>query len=64
MHDSIRKYDSNHLILGDRNTLHLQPPLQPWAIAIMRRYVDVLSVNVMGPPSTVYVLLEVAARSA
>ena len=47
-HDTIRKYDTNHLILGDRNTLHLQPPLQPWAISIMRRYVDVLSVNEIG----------------
>ena len=61
-HDTIRKYDPNHLILGDRNTLHLQPPMQPWAIRIMRRYVDVLSVNVMGPPDTVYGLLEMATR--
>jgi len=50
------------MILGDRKTLHLQPPLQPWAIDIMRRYVDVLSVNVMGPPDTVYELLELVTR--
>lgn len=61
-HDAIRRYDPNHLILGDRNTLHLQPPLQPWAIDIMRRYVDVLSVNFMGPPDTVYELLELVTR--
>jgi hypothetical protein len=61
-HDSIRRYDPHHLILGDRNTLHLQPPAAPFAIQTMKRYVDVLSVNVMGPPRTVYGLLEHATR--
>ena len=60
-HDAIRRYDTNHLILGDRNTLHLQP-LPEYAIRIMSRYVDVLSVNVMGPPDIVYEVLEDATR--
>lgn len=59
--ESIRKYDPNHLILGDRNTLHLHP-LPSYAIRIMRNYVDVLSVNVMGPPDTMYGVLEQATR--
>ena len=45
---TIRKYDDNHLILGDRNTIHLHP-LPAYAIHVMRRYIDVLSVNAMGP---------------
>jgi len=60
--ESIRRYDPNHLILGDRNTLHLQPPPRPWALQIMRRHVDVLSVNIMGPPRTIYGVLEHATR--
>lgn len=60
--EAIRRYDPNHLILGDRNTLYLQPPPKPWALHIMRRYLDVLSVNVMGPPETVYTVLEHATR--
>lgn len=60
--ETIRRYDPNHLILGDRNTLHLQPPPRPWAFHIMRRHLDVLSVNVMGPPETVYEVLEYATR--
>lgn len=62
-HDSIRRHDPNHLILGDRNTLHLQPAPAPWAFHIMARYIDVLSVNVMGPPDTVYGVLETATRN-
>ncbi len=46
--ETIRKYDPNHLIFGDRNTVHLQP-LSDWAIHIMAPYIDVLSINVMGP---------------
>jgi hypothetical protein len=45
---TVRKYDPNHLILGDRNTVHLQP-LSDWAVHIMAGHVDVLSINVMGP---------------
>jgi|GEM_PF-636268 len=60
-HDAIRRYDKNHLILGDRNTLHLQP-LPSFAIRMMSKYVDVLSVNVMGPPPIVYEVLEDATR--
>lgn len=60
-HDAIRKYDTHHLILGDRNTLHLQP-LPAYAISIMSKYVDVLSVNVMGPRNTVYGVMEDATR--
>ena len=62
-HDAIRKYDPYHLILGDRNTLHLQVPPEPWAYHIMSKYIDVLSVNVMGPPEIVYDVLEPATRS-
>ncbi len=47
-HDAIRRYDPNHLILGDRNSVHLQP-LSDWAIHTMAPYVDVVSINVMGP---------------
>lgn len=55
--ETIRKYDPNHLILGDRNTLHLHP--QPeWAIYRMRPYVDVLCVNAMGPIEVIYELME------
>ena len=60
-HDAIRRYDKNHLILGDRNTLHLQP-LPEYAMQVMKPYVDVLSVNVMGPPQVVYGVLEDATR--
>ena len=60
-HDTIRRYDKRHLILGDRNTLHLQP-LPEYAIRIMKPYIDVLSVNVMGPPEIVYGVLEDATR--
>lgn len=60
-HDTIRRYDQNHLILGDRNTLHLQP-LPEYAIRIMKPYIDVLSVNVMGPPPIVFGVLEDATR--
>jgi hypothetical protein len=59
--ESIRKYDPNHLILGDRNTIHAAP-LPSYAVRIMRAYVDVLSVNVMGPPDTVYGVLEQVTR--
>ena len=62
-HDAIRKYDQNHLLLGDRNTLHLHEAPSPWAFFIMEKYIDVLSVNVMGPPNTIYNVLEVATRN-
>ena len=62
-HDAIRKYDPNHLILGDRNTLHLQDAPRPWALFVMSKYIDVLSVNVMGKPSIVYGVLEEATRN-
>lgn len=56
-HETIRKYDPNHLILGDRNTLHLHP--QPnYALFRMRPYVDVLCVNAMGPIDVIYELME------
>jgi hypothetical protein len=62
-HDAIRRHDPNHLILGDRNTVHLQPTPAPWAYHIMRHYLDVLSVNVMGPPATLLEVLEPATRN-
>ena len=60
-HAAIRRYDDRHLIFGDRNTLHLQP-LPAYAIAAMRPYVDVLSVNVMGPKAVQLELLEDVTR--
>lgn len=62
-HDAIRKYDRNHLILGDRNTVHLQDAPPSWSFFIMAKYIDVLSVNVMGPSPTAYGVLEVATRN-
>ncbi len=59
--ESIRKYDTNHLIFGDRNSVHAHP-LPAYAIKAMRGYVDVLSVNAMGPPEAVYAVLEQATR--
>jgi hypothetical protein len=61
-HDAIRRHDPNHLILGDRNTLHLQPTPSPWAYQIMKRYIDVLSVNVMGNRRIIEMRLETATR--
>ena len=60
-HAAIRRHDPHHLIFGDRNTLHLQP-LPAYAVAAMRPYVDVLSVNVMGPKAVQLELLEDATR--
>ena len=60
-HAAIRRHDANHLILGDRNTLHLQP-LPAWAVRTMKPYVDVLSVNVMGPRAVQLELLEDVTR--
>jgi hypothetical protein len=59
--ETIRKYDPNHLILGDRNTIHLSP-LPPYALEKMRGYVDVLSINVMGPAETIYACMEQVTR--
>ena len=58
---TIRKYDENHLLLGDRNTIHLHP-LPAYAIHVMRRYIDVLSVNAMGPMATQLAGLEQVTR--
>ena len=59
--EAIRRYDRDHLILGDRNTIHLSP-LPDYAVRIMARYVDVVSVNVMGPAETFYGVLEQVTR--
>jgi hypothetical protein len=61
-HDAIRRHDPNHLILGDRNTLHLQPSPSPWAYQIMKRYLAVLSINVMGTRRMIEMRLETATR--
>lgn len=45
---ALRRHAPNHLILGDRNTIHLHP-IPSFAIHVMARYIDVLSVNAMGP---------------
>ena len=45
--DAIRAHDPEHLILGDRLTVHRQI-LPTYALDAMRPYVDVLSVNMMG----------------
>lgn len=58
---TIRKYDPNHLLLGDRNTIHLSP-LPAYAIEAMARHVDIVSVNVMGPAETFYGVLEQVTR--
>ncbi len=55
--ETVRKYDPNHLILGDRNTTHLSP-LADFAVSIMGKYVDVVSINAMGPIDTLYELME------
>ena len=55
--ETIRKYDSNHLLFGDRNTTHLFP-IADYAIGIMARYVDVLSLNIMGPADVIYEVME------
>jgi hypothetical protein len=54
---TVRKYDPNHLLLGDRNTTHLFP-MAGWSLEVMSSYIDVLSINVMGTPE---VILEVMA---
>jgi hypothetical protein len=58
---TIRKYDPNHLLLGDRNTIHLSP-LPAYALEKMRGLIDVLSINVMGPAETVYANMEQVTR--
>ena len=58
---TIRKYDPNHLILGDRNSLHLEQ-LPGYALHIMGKYVDVVSVNVQGPADVFYGTLEQVTR--
>ena len=58
---TIRKYDRNHLILGDRNTLHLQP-LPGWAVEVMKPHIDVLCVNTMGPAPVQAGVLESVTR--
>ena len=60
-HAAIRRHDPHHLILGDRNTLHLQP-LPAYAIRTMKPHVDVLSVNAMGPKAVQLGLLEDVTR--
>ncbi|HUU28439.1 MAG TPA: hypothetical protein VM123_11560 [archaeon] len=54
---TIRKYDQNHLLLGDRNTLHLHP-LATHAVRRMQSYVDCICVNVMGNSDVAYKELE------
>ncbi len=58
---TVRKYDDNHLVLGDRNTLHLST-LPEWSVTTMGRYVDVVSINVMGPADIVFERLEQVTR--
>ena len=60
-HAAVRRHDPRHLIFGDRNTLHLQP-LPAYAVRTMKPYVDVLSVNVMGPKAVQLELLEDVTR--
>jgi hypothetical protein len=48
VHDAIRRYDSNHLILGDRYARHCPDVVAKAAAA----YVDVVSVNVDWPEAT------------
>jgi hypothetical protein len=47
-HDTIRRYDPNHLLLGDRMTIH-RSIIPSYVLEIMYPYVDALSFNMMGP---------------
>lgn len=58
---TLRELDPQRLLLGDRNTLHLRP-LPTYAIRIMEKYIDVLSINVMGPRETIYQVMEQVTR--
>ena len=44
-HDMIRKYDPNHLILGDKNMImwHYE-----WVLPALKKYVDVVSIQAYG----------------
>jgi len=44
---TIRQYDTNHLLLGDRNTTHMFH-MADWSLRVMADYIDVLSINIMG----------------
>ena len=44
-YELIRKYDSNHLILGDKNLVNAH---HDWMYPSLRRYVDVISVQAYG----------------
>ncbi len=55
--ETIRKYDPNHLLLGDRNTGHLHP-IPEYALHRMSRYIDVFSTNTMGPASMFFETLQ------
>lgn len=50
-HAAVRRYDGNHLILGDR--YEAQAPLPTEVLAAACRYVDVLSFQHFGKPETV-----------
>lgn len=54
---AVRRYDPNHLVLGDRNTSHLSP-LPEYAIQIMGRFVDAISINVMGGADIFYEIMQ------
>jgi hypothetical protein len=46
-HESIRRYDPNHIIFGDRNSIHFTL-LPTYILDVMYPYVDALCVNMMG----------------
>lgn len=50
-HDSIRRYDPHHLILGDR--YEARAPLPVEVVKAAEPYVDVLSFQQFGPPEKV-----------
>jgi len=48
-HEMIRKYDPNHLILGDKNLIGMY---YDWMIPTLKKYVDVISIQAYGRWST------------
>ena len=50
-HDAIRRYDSKHLILGDRYEINAPLPVE--VVQAAKPYVDVLSFQQFSPPEKV-----------
>lgn len=48
MYEAVKRYDPNHLIFGDRQTIHRQV-MPTYVLDCLEPYLDVLTVNMMGP---------------